>query len=224
MVAEAIEEAEVVMVATEAEEEVAVVAEEGKEVVPARTTTETAKRVTIEETKTVSTREAHQEREEKTMIVQIEAQEEITETIEVHQEKEEEATTTKDPEEMRVTGMVSQPEVEIEEAQEREATDKLTTMVRDPEEEALATEVIVVDKEEEAAQEEEEMAVREVDMTTEVHQEIENLESKESPENQWKRESPLKPETNFQRIELAEVNSMLTIPLKEYHLHCPQNR
>lgn len=222
MVAEAIEEAEVVMVATEAEEEVAVVAEEGKEVVPARTTTETAKRVTIEETKTVSTREVPQGREEKTMIVQIEAQEEITETTEVHQEKEEEATTTKDPEEMRVTGMVSQPEVEIEEAQEREATDKLTTMVRDPEEEALATEVIVVDKEEEAAQEEEEMAVREVDMTTEVHQE--NLGSKESPENQWKRESPLKQETNSQRIELAGVNSMLTIPLKEYHLHCPQNR
>lgn len=218
MVAEAIEEAEVVMVATEAEEEVAVVAEEGKEVVPARTTTETAKRVTIEETKTVSTREAHQEREEKTMIVQIEAQEEITETTEVHQEKEEEATTTKDPEEMRVIGMVSLPEV----AKEREATDKLTTMVRDPEEEALATEVIVVDKEEEAAQEEEEMAVREVDMTTEVHQE--NLGSKESPENQWKRESPLKQETNSQRIELAGVNSMLTIPLKEYHLHCPQNR
>lgn len=218
MVAEAIEEAEVVMVATEAEEEVAVVAEEGKEVVPARTTTETAKRVTIEETKTVSTREAHQEREEKTMIVQIEAQEEITETTEVHQEKEEEATTTKDPEEMRVIGMVSLPEV----AKEREATDKLTTMVRDPEEEALATEVIVVDKEEEAAQEEEEMAAREVDMTTEVHQE--NLGSKESPENQWKRESPLKQETNSQRIELAGVNSMLTIPLKEYHLHCPQNR
>lgn len=218
MVAEAIEEAEVVMVATEAEEEVAVVAEEGKEVVPARTTTETAKRVTIEETKTVSTREAHQEREEKTMIVQIEAQEEITETTEVHQEKEEEATTTKDPEEMRVIGMVSLPEV----AKEREATDKLTTMVRDPEEEALATEVIVVDKEEEAAQEEEEMAVREVDMTTEVHQE--NLGSKESPENQWKRESPLKQEMNSQRIELAGVNSMLTIPLKEYHLHCPQNR
>lgn len=218
MVAEAIEEAEVVMVATEAEEEVAVVAEEGKEVVPARTTTETAKRVMIEETKTVSTREAHQEREEKTMIVQIEAQEEITETTEVHQEKEEEATTTKDPEERRVIGMVSLPEV----AKEREATDKLTTMVRDPEEEALATEVIVVDKEEEAAQEEEEMAVREVDMTTEVHQE--NLGSKESPENQWKRESPLKLETNSQRIELAGVNSMLTIPLKEYHLHCPQNR
>lgn len=172
VVAEAIEEAEVVMVATEAEEEVVVVAEEDKEVVLAKTTEMV--RATIEETKTVTIREAHQE----TMIVQIDKEE--IETTEVHQEEEE--TTTKDPEEMRVKGMASLPEV----VKEREATDKPSMMVRDQEEEALETEV---DKEEEAVQEEEEMI--EVDMTTEVHQ--------ESLENH---STQRKPETNFQRSEL----------------------
>ena len=194
VVAEAIEEAEVVMVATEAEEEVVVVAEEDKEVVLARTTTTGMVKATTEETKTVVInviiREAHQEIEmTETTIVQIDKEE--IETTEVHQE--EEATTTKDPEEMTAIGRASLPEV----AKEREATDKPTTMVRDPEEEALVTEV---DKEEEAVQEEEEMIEeREVVMTTE---EEETTEVQESLENQDKKSTQRKPEMNFQKSEL----------------------
>lgn len=235
------EEAEVVRVATEAEEEeVDVVAEEDKEVVLAKTTRMVKRVMNPESTKAmVSTaREVHPEKntmiakmekedkdqreestkmtEEKEEMIEGEEREEVAESIEEDQE----VTTNKTDQEesIKMTRAILPPEVAV--AIEKEATDKLTTMVRDQEEEVIAA--VEVDREEieeeenieeEAAQEEEEM-VREVDTKTEVpanQESLENIGSQENrdPESQSSRSLV---ETNFQKSELARVNSMLTIP------------
>ena len=234
------EEAEVVRVATEAEEEeVDVVAEEDKEVVLAKTTRMVKRVMNPESTKAmVSTaREVHPEKntmiakmekedkdqreestkmtEEKEEMIEGEEREEVAESIEEDQE----VTTNKTDQEesIKMTRATLPPEVAV--AIEKEATDKLTTMVRDQEEEVIAA--VEVDREEieeenieeEAAQEEEEM-VREVDTKTEVpanQESLENIGNQENrdPESQSSRSLV---ETNFQKSELARVNSMLTIP------------